>query len=165
MEEPISKKEIINLIKSEREALDVLTITLEKEQMLQPGADTDWSVKDILAHVSVWEKRLGGWLAESLRGEVPQRPAPGESWENLDGMNHETFLENKDKPLEKVRGEFLVSHQDAMNVIAMLTDKELFDGDHFTWRNGDPMWHMIAANTWLHYREHREQIGKVLARQ
>jgi hypothetical protein len=50
------------------------------------------------------------------------------------------------------------SHQAAFNTVAALTEQDLVDPQRFLWRNGDPMWHMVAANTWWHYKEHREAI-------
>ena len=164
MDDPISKKEILEFIKSERDALESLVTGLDKEQQLRPGTQTGWSVKDVLAHITVWEQRLARWLAESLRGEVPERPAPGMTWDNLDKLNRQSYDENKEKLFEAVRSEFQLAHQAAMNVIAMLGEGDLFDGNRFAWRKGDPMWHMIAANTWWHYKEHREQIEKELAK-
>jgi hypothetical protein len=40
-----------------------------------------------------------------------------------------------------------------------LSEAELTDPQHFAWREGDPLWHMVAANTWWHYKEHRETIS------
>ena len=32
----------------------------------------------------------------------------------------------------------------------MVTEDDLIDPQRFAWRKGDPMWHMVAANTWEH---------------
>jgi len=46
---------------------------LAPEQMIQPGVDGVWSVRDLLAHVSWWEDELLIHLPEILQGIRPQR--------------------------------------------------------------------------------------------
>jgi len=84
MKEAPSKQEMLDLISSEWEALGAVIDLMDRETMSQAGAESTWSVKDIMAHISAWEKLMIRWLEESLRGETPQRPAPGESWDDLD---------------------------------------------------------------------------------
>jgi hypothetical protein len=33
------------------------------------------------------------WVGETLRGEVPETPAPGMTWDDLDRLNEQTYLE------------------------------------------------------------------------
>ena len=162
MNEQLSKKKILELIESEQEALEKTLEGLSPQQMTQPGVESDWSVKDILAHITDWERRMVGWVEESLRGEVPERPAPGMTWEDLDRLNEQTYLANKDRPLDEVLADFHSSYQQALTTVEALTEEDLIDPQRFEWRDGDPMWHMVAANTWWHYKEHHETINNWL---
>lgn len=162
MNEQMSKKKIHELIRSEREDLEKTLEWLSTEQMTQPGVESDWSVKDILAHITDWERRMVQWIEESLRGETPERPAPGMTWEDLDRLNEQTYLANKDRPLGEVLADYRSSYQRALETVEALTEKDLIDPERFEWRAGDPMWHMVAANTWWHYKEHRETISNWL---
>jgi hypothetical protein len=53
------------------------------------GVVGDWSVKDIVARLVDWEQRFIGWYDAGLRGEVPEVPAPGIVWDELDILNKE----------------------------------------------------------------------------
>ena len=163
VDEQLSKQEMLNLIRIEWSALGYLLKLLSAEKMTRSGVQSNWSVKDILAHITAWEKRMVQWLAESLRGEVPQRPAPGMSWDDLDRLNEQVYLENKDRPLDEVLREFHGFHQEAFEAVESLEEGDLLDPQRFEWRDGDPMWHMVAANTWWHYDEHREAIADWVA--
>ena len=158
MSEQMSKKQILELIQSERAAFEVTLAQLSQAQMTRPGPDSDWSGKDILAHLAAWQQKMIQWLQESLRGETPDRPAPGMAWDDLDALNEQLYLENKDKSLAEVLAAFNHMYQQSWQVVENLTEADLLDPDRFEWRRGDPMWHLVAANTWEHYREHRETI-------
>ncbi len=131
--------------------------------MAQPGVESNWSVKDILAHIMAWEKRMVQWLEESLRGEVPERPAPGMSWDDLDRLNEQIYRENRDRALDEVLADFRQSHEESLRVVEAIAEEDLIEPERFEWREGDPIWHMVAGNTWWHYKEHRETISNWLA--
>ena len=162
MDEPASKAEILGVIRPERDALTALLGGLNVEQLPQPGVESDWSVKDILAHISDWEQRMVDWIEASLRGEVPEQPAPGMTWDDLDRLNERTYLLNKERALDDVLATFESSYRRSLTAVEALSEKEFIDPKAFAWRKGDPPWHMVAANTWWHYKEHRETISNWL---
>jgi hypothetical protein len=165
MDEQMTKPSILEMIHSERETLEATLDRLSEGQMIQPGVENDWSVKDILAHIADWEKRMVQWIEESLRGETPERPAPGMTWDDMDRLNEQIYLANKDRPLHEVLAEFHNSYQQSLKAVEALSEDDLIDPDRFAWREGDPLWQMVAANTWWHYKEHRESIGNWLSEQ
>jgi hypothetical protein len=80
------------------------------------------------------------------------------TWDDLDEVNREIYNENKEKPLEAVLDAFKRSYQEAFEISQGLSEADLFAVDKFPWRKGDPLWHMVAANTWWHYKDHSEAI-------
>lgn len=157
-EQAITRPEIVRKIREERQALMETVDSLDEEQVLAPELDEGWSVKDVLAHVTTWEKMMIRWVEESLRGEVPDRPRPGESWDDLDELNAELYEKHKDRPLDDVMEEFRRSGAQVRATVDRLTDADLLVADRFAWRNGVALWHMVAANTFWHYKEHRQTI-------
>jgi hypothetical protein len=103
------------------------------------------------------------WLEESLRGKTPQRPSPGDEWDDLDNFNEQLYLDNKGKTLDEVLKDYADVHAKAVEIVAGMKESDLTDPDRFEWRNSDPIWHLVAGNTWLHYAEHRETISKWIA--
>jgi pimeloyl-ACP methyl ester carboxylesterase/uncharacterized damage-inducible protein DinB len=158
MEEQMTKPAMLELIRSAREQLEKTLQRLDPDQMTEPGAENHWSIKDILGHIAAWERKMIQWTKESLHGKVPQRPAPGMTWDDLDRLNEQIYELNKDKPLDEVLAEFQRSHQETLETVKALTEPDLTDPQRFPWREGDPLWHMVAANTWWHYKEHGEAI-------
>jgi hypothetical protein len=158
--EKITKQELLNQIHGERAKLEETLARLTHAQMLQPGVDGKRSVKDALAHISAWERRMLAWVGSYLRGEEPKTPVP---WD-IEQMNAETYAQVKDKPLAEVLEEFRLSYWDALALIESLSEKQLQTVYTDTWPLG-PLWTGIAANMNWHYKEHCTDIQKWLKNQ
>ena len=165
MEEQMTKVKLIELIEIQRHSLDQALSHLEESQMSIPGVESDMSVKDILAHISAWERKICQWLEESAAGKVPQRPAPGFTWDDLDTVNLQIYEENKEKPLNEVLSEYHDSYQESLKIVKAFSEDDLIDPNHFEWREGDPLWHMVGGNTFWHYEEHESSIRKWIKEQ
>lgn len=157
-DEPKTKRELMEILQDERQLFDDVVARLTDNQLLEPGIEGNRCVKDILAHITDWEQRMTLWIQESVAGLTPQRPAPGMNWDDLDRLNEQTYQENKERPLVEVLSASVNSYAQSLRVVHALSEEDLFDGRRFAWRSGDPLWHMVAANTFWHYKEHRQQI-------
>lgn len=161
IEETITKKMLIQKIEEARQSFGALLSTLARLQMIQPGMVGEWSVKDVVAHLTVWERMMVAWLADYLN-EVPVvRPT---SDVEFDEWNERIYLENKDKPLEEVLDAFESTHEMTQQALQETPDEELFEAGRYSYRGGLPLWQMVAGNTWWHYREHGEEIRAELHR-
>jgi len=158
MSEQMTKEHLIELTRSERGLLEHVLADIPDDQMAEPGVEGDWSIKDILVHIAVWERRMVRWLAETLRGEIPQQLPSGMTWDDLDQMNEQTYLENRDKPLAEVLSEFHRSYRAALKAVEAVPEADLLEPDRFAWRKGKPLWEMVAANMHRHCGEHRKSI-------
>jgi len=156
--EDISKAELIERSRAERAQLAALLDQLSTDQMLQAEVQGKWSVKDIVAHVVAWEERMVSWLGEALRGETPVMPAPGLTWDDLDRLNERTFLERKDDPLDEVLAHFAESESHAIAAIEAVPERDLLTSSRYPSMGDDPLWHLVAANTFWHYPAHAKVI-------
>ena len=128
--------------------------SLSETQMVAPGAQGDWSIKDVLAHISAWEKYLLDRLGYVMTGHPPQYPVMI-SWDDVHHFNAQVYVENKDHPLASVVIEFRSLYHGVVTVIQALNDDLLdqpytydFPDDHIT------LLQLIRANPTEHYREH-----------
>jgi hypothetical protein len=69
----MKKQQVISKLEQAWEAFNDAYAGLSDEQMVQPGVTGDWSVKDILAHVSWWEEEALKHLPHILEGGRPPR--------------------------------------------------------------------------------------------
>jgi hypothetical protein len=98
MANPSSKGELIRAMVSARGQFDALVNQIPRSKMALSGASGEWSVKDIVAHVTSYDRWLG--LALALRGQKPP-----DHWVQdtpLAEFNRKLFDENRDLPLDQV---------------------------------------------------------------
>jgi len=158
MEEQMSKSKLLERMQSERQRLEATLARLSENQMTTPGVNDQWSVKDILAHITVWERRMVRWLEETVGDEVPEMLPAGMTWDDLDEWNEQTYLDNRDRPLAEVLADFKSSYPQALKAVKAVSEEDLIDPHRFEWRAGKPLWVMVAANTFWHYKEHNMSI-------
>jgi hypothetical protein len=154
----MTKQALLDSIHAGRQRLETTLAGLDAGQMLQPGAEGAWSVKDILVHIAYWEEELIGWLETAQRGEVPADLAAGFTEEGLDRLNAAVYQQHRDRPLDEVLAEFGSSYQAMLRVIERTPEQDLVDPDRFAWRQGEPLWKPVAGTTYWHYDEHRDSI-------
>lgn len=158
------KARLLELVEEEYRALQETLAQVPPERLTEPGVVGTWSVKDILAHIAAWQGRMVRWVTDALRGEVPQVLPAGMTWGDLDRWNEQTYLENRDRSLAEVLDQVARSYSQALEATRAATEDELFDPAHFPWREGRPLWPMVAANTFWHHAEHAQAIGQWLRR-
>jgi hypothetical protein len=151
----LTKFELLDQIRVERGRLEDLLTQLTHPEMLMPGVDGEWSVKDALAHISTWERWMIRWTGNLLRGEMPDTPV---TWD-VERMNAETFARVREIPLEEVLEEFQKSYLDALNLVENLDEEQLQIHYSDKWPMG-ALWTGIADNMNSHYRDHRNDILK-----
>ena len=131
--------------------------------MVEPGVVGEWSVKDILAHLTAWEKLFLGWYDAGKRGEVPETPAPGYTWSTYHLLNENIYKENKARSLEEVQKEFEEYYQYTLERIKRIPEEEWFEAKLFEWMEERVnIARYIRANTGNHYRWAKNKILKWL---
>ena len=134
------------------------------EQMLDTGMDNGSSFKDLLAHLSAWERLEIYWLEASLRGEQPARYYPGFEVTDTDPevvinrLNAAIYQRHKDDLLTDVLKDFSSTHQRLVALVESLPEEILTNPQAFSWWRGEPVWISIAHNTYLHFQDHLDNI-------
>ncbi|MFQ5981233.1 MAG: ClbS/DfsB family four-helix bundle protein [Candidatus Heimdallarchaeota archaeon] len=166
MSQKMTKSKLIDQIRAERASLEAVISGLTDKQMELPGVQGEWSVKDIIVHVTVWEQRGINWIRAVAKGERPRIPMPGYTWRDQATLNLKTYQENQDRPLQDVLADFQQSFPVLVKEIETITEERLdttYQGD---WTRDQLIsgWHIAAWRFW-HYRSHREHIQRWLQEQ
>lgn len=154
----LNKQEILDRIQTEHQRLEQNLDRLSDEQMTTPGVVGDWSVKDLLAHLTDWEQRFLDWYKAGLRGEVPSMPAPGISWSELDVLNQQIYQRHRDRDLSNVRHEFQRSYQQIVETVRQMPEEAMFEVGRYAWLGQSNLVAYVLANTANHYRWAKGQI-------
>lgn len=163
MAEQMDKASILDELRSKYAALEGILAPLDEAQMTTPGVIGNWSIKDILAHISSWQHRLLAWLHAARHNEEPTISGP-DSEEEMDRLNEQFYKENRSRPLADVLGGFRSSYLQIVEAVQAMPEEDLIDPQRFSWLNGDSLRQLVAGDTYDHYQEHRQQIEEWLAR-
>jgi hypothetical protein len=151
----MTKDELIQTIESAWENLQESLDGLTEEQMHQPGVVGEWTIKDILAHITAWQTRLISTLFKVEKGFTPDTTEAGKT---VDQMNEKFYQEMKDRPFEQVWDDLDSSYHQLLGRLEGWKEKDLFDPKRFKWMNGEPFAVYVAGDSYEHYDEHAAQI-------
>jgi uncharacterized protein (TIGR03083 family) len=151
MEPENRKQELLRLIRTERDALDALIISLPMEQLTAPSLSGGWSVKDILAHITWWEQQM----LLKLRGVHMELRREDEDWEDtIERVNADVFEEFQARPLPDILTAYGRSYAEALAAVEALEETALAEQD---------LWNHVAGDTYEHYAEHAKDLRVALA--
>lgn len=151
----MTKDELIQKIESEWATLQAALDGLTEEQMHQPGVVGEWTIKDVLVHITAWQTRLIATLFKAERGITPETTEGGKT---VNQMNEKFYREMKDRPFEQVWDDLDSSYYQLLNRLGVWKEKDLFDPKRFKWMQGSPFVEYIAGDSYEHYAEHAAQI-------
>jgi hypothetical protein len=158
---PSDKSELMGRINREWAALERTIDRLSEARMTAPGPG-GWSAKDLLAHISAWERVLlvhhlqGGTFAKAA-GMDEATSAATEHMTAETGLNDYFYERDKELPLSEVLANFRATHQQMLAALDQLDDADLqraHDPDDPQVRLVDS----VVGDTYAHYRQHRATI-------
>lgn len=116
---------------------------LSPAQLVIPDVVGHWSVRDILAHVTTWERESIERLAMVRRGEPV--PSYEERYRDVDLFNARMTEAKRGLSLVEVQGQLAATHAELWAALEAFPDKEQAAG-------------LVQADTWTHYPEHAASI-------
>jgi hypothetical protein len=159
----MNKQELLEAMKTTRAGWEALLTEAGEERMTVAGATGDWSVKDIIAHLTAWENQTAARLSAVRQGSTP-RAAPWPPNLSEEEENAWIYEANRKRSLRDVLDESRRVHDEVMRQLQSVTDEELNEPGRFSWLDGNKLVEYIPGNTYEHYQEHGELIRKWLAR-
>ena len=156
--EKVEKAELLKRSQDGYAQLEALLAPLSAAQMTTPDVNGPWSVKDNLAHLTVWQDYLLSRLQGISSGKEPPEFMPGLNTE--DEQNERIYQENKARPLPEVQAAFRASYQRVLAAVQATSEESL--NAPVPWRDGNPIWPTIVGNTFGHYEEHGDIIRRWL---
>jgi hypothetical protein len=151
----MTKAELLANIESAWDELQSAIDGLDEEQLTRLPVTGNWTLKDLLAHLAVWQSRLVTDLFKIERGFTPE-------WNltdaQVDALNARFYKEQKDRPLERILDDLYGVHGALMSRLEALSDAALTDPKKHKWLKGKPLSTFVAGDSLEHYREHLPEI-------
>jgi hypothetical protein len=157
MDRPATKTELLKSIREERQRLEKSLQGLTDADMVRTTKPSEWSVKDILAHVSAWEQYFLERYQTGLRGEkqvMPEWSKPGV----IDAINKEFYEGNFNRKLSDVKKKFRASHKTILKTVEKIPEEDMFTLAKYDWTGKNTLADYIIVNTSEHYPAHLKMI-------
>jgi hypothetical protein len=121
---------------------------LTDAQMIQPGVTEDWSVKDILAHVSLWEQESLEHLPTILQGLQP--PRYSQLYGGINAFNDLMSEKRRGLSLSEVRARLDETHLKLIAYLQSVPEEQVTTETRFRRR--------LRLDTYSHYPLHARAI-------
>jgi uncharacterized protein (TIGR03083 family) len=162
MDKQITKASLLHELRAARAEWDELLAEVGEERMTEPGAAGDWSVKDVIAHLTSYSRWFVNASEAHFRGELP----PLDGTEDMDFEQRNLFFhqQTRDRPLADLQAESQQVFSRLLEVVEAHSQEFLTQPQQF---EGVPepvlVWKMLEGDNYEHYREHMRSIRAWLA--
>jgi len=121
---------------------------LPDSQLTAPGVTDDWSVKDILAHVTIWEEEALKHLPHIIAGHRPARYSV--TYGGIDAFNAQMVAQRSVLPLADIFRQQEDTHQRLIDFIQTIPEEHITRETRVRRR--------IRLDTYSHYPIHTKAI-------
>jgi hypothetical protein len=162
----MKKSELLNWLQEEYQQWEAFLDRIGPTRMDQPGVNGDWSMKDIVAHLTGWNR----WLVARLQAAQRSEPEPPPPWpahlQTEDEINAWIYKSNHGRSVREVLGETHQVYQQLLAVIEGLPDEVRIEriepAYHLVWVDDK---RFLAGEFFDHFHDdHEPDIRAWLAR-
>ncbi|GHO84897.1 DinB family protein [Dictyobacter formicarum] len=150
----MDKQQLLKKLEREWTAFNESYTDLSDSQLTEPGVVGDWSVKDILAHVSTWEEEALKYLPLIITGSRPPRYI---QFGGIDAFNARMTEQKRDLTLSDILKKRDETHHQLIDYIQEIPE------EHFT--RETRFRHRLRLDTYGHYPQHARAIREWRAQQ
>jgi hypothetical protein len=119
----MKKQQVFQKLEQAWTALKESYVGLSDAQLTEPGAMGEWSVKDILAHVTTWEEEALSYLPLIITGGRPPRYI---QYGGIDAFNAQKAEQKRDMALSEVLRQLEETHRRLLDYLHSVPE------EHFT---------------------------------
>ena len=135
----MNKSELVTWLKDEYRQWEAFLDQIGPARMNQPGVNGDWSMKDIVAHLTGWQPRLTSRIQAAGRGE-PEPPPPWPAHiQSEDEVNAWIYESNKERSVREVLDESRQVFEQFLDVIEGLSEDVRIEQVH----QGKRVYHLL----------------------
>ncbi len=157
----MDKTELLEALEDSRQEMIELLDGVPEEWMTEPGVVGDWSIKEVLDHLSHWEGQLVTLLFQAKRG-VAKPTTPHFGTESVDEVNKRWAEASKERALDMIWQDWMGVRKQTIRRVSEMSDQDLNDPKRFPWQEGVPLYEWIQNDSFGHEEGHADQIRQWL---
>jgi len=146
----MDRQKLFDKIEREWQEFNASFAGLTDDLLEQPNVIGEWSLKDILGHIAVWENEALKYIPVIRDGR--RLPRYSDMYGGIDAFNAMTTAENRQLTLAEERERSVQTHQRLLDYLHTLP------AEHFT--SGSRVMRRILLDTYGHYPHHTQAIQK-----
>src|SRR5512140_1445953 len=162
MPRPTSKEQLLSAMQKEHAVLEKSLESLTPDQLTHISKTTQWSIKDVLAHLMTWEQMCLGWYKAGLRNVIPPLPAEGYNWAQIPALNRAIYEKYHGRPLVEVLKQYRASYRKMFETVQNISEEDLFTPGRYAWTNKNAAAAYFIGATSSHYVWARKEVRKCL---
>ena len=160
------KGHVLAALKEQFDRWEELLASLSEELITAPHFDFDWSIKDVMAHLWVWQQISIARMEGGLNNREPELPKwivnNIENWEeDADRVNAVTFETYHEKPWSEIYRNWRDGFLKFLDLGNKISERDLLDGDRYSWLEGHSLAFILVAS-YDHHQEHLEKLNNSL---
>lgn len=157
-----TKQQVLNQLQEEFERWEALLAGMNETQIIAPQLAANWSIKDVMAHLWIWQQRSIARLEAALTDQEPAYPQwPTEFDPEMEGepdqLNAWLYEHNRQKGWSQVYQEWQADFAHYLALGEKISESNLLTPGQYTWLEGMPLIEILRG-THEHYTEHREWL-------
>ena len=145
---------------------------IPRERLTDVGVTDEWSVRDVLAHESGYERWVAAAIFGDLEGRTPttqeyygRDDSPTEAEDaNDDTVNAWVVAHARTRTVDAVLAEFRWAHDRLVEAVAACEEADLEDPNRLPFTKGKTLLAILPGQCWGHHREHLRQIREFARR-
>ena len=162
---PMTGARLAGILQTERSKWNALLAEIGPDRMERPGVEGEWSVKQIVAHLTWYENRIVEGAQQIVGSGTYTKGRSGLAGLPMDERNNRIAAESRQRPLSDVLAEADQVFAQLVTAIAACPDDILNDARRLGLPDDIAPWMRVANSSYAHYREHGQAIRAWLARQ
>lgn len=148
----MKKSELLEALETSHEQFLSLIEGVSPEDLTRPGAVGEWSVKDVMSHLLIWEAETIKLLYVARLNRKPDTAHfKTVSDDEQNAIWHEQF---KDREYEKVWNDFVSIRDQTLERISTYSDADLNNPKLFPWLHGKSLSQLLESYLLQHEAEH-----------
>ena len=158
--QPLTVSQVVAKLEDVRRQWDELLLRIGEERRTEPGATGNWSVKDVVAHITLYEKWTLERLQERAQGIAysPENDDPETDGMDMDTRNDYYYKRDSARGLADILTESKRVHAELVQLVRNMSEEELHTPLRLTDTVSYNVIETLEGNGYEHYEDHIREL-------
>jgi len=164
-----NKTEMLTLLLEELNRWEELLSRLDEKQVTAPLLPSQWSIKDVVAHLRAWQQLSFARVRAAQDNTEPVLPdwvagSDPESEEELENFNTRIYETHRQQSWQQVYQDWRDGFRSFLTLAERLPNEYIMDPNRYGWLNGRALF-AVLEGAYEHHQEHYDDLQSWLHQQ